>query len=487
LELTHNWDMKEILMPLRDMMFADKAEFSVVRRDGADYATVRIKNPTPLKAVEILDRDREVYTHGESIDRKKYTVVTMRFNGMKSGNVPCRITVEGTEDFQFRPWGRPYAGFGKLQKMGNRLYGSLLSWHRGSVLLLFLPAEAVAVNAEFGETYGSHRIDLAELKAKGEYAAALKNHQYLHWRICDTPFEHPRDLNAKDIEFTVKLPPRRNGETGIYHLRVIDMEHRIFRSKPVFTGLPDKPQSIMHNVFSSTERKALTVPVWRDLVDVLDFKFTPEYGDLLTVPGKSAWTATLGNGITYSMPLWRTPVPAGASKATPEWVKDADGRWMLKFDGKYNSINFNIDTLPNGVFTLEFDIKPDKVDNVMLFSQTFHRGASLQLWVSNGKLQSAFIHMGRSLSDETKLIPLNLTVEAGKWQKIKVTFDYKQLVYSVNGKSETVPFTLRPAKALAGIFGMCRPGDVLLDKKLHLKPFEGLLRKFTVIRGMDKK
>jgi len=123
----------------------------------------------------------------------------------------------------------------------------------------------------------------------------------------------------------------------------------------------------------------------------------------------------------------------------------------------------------------------------MLFSQTFHRGASLQLWVSNGKLQSAFIHMGRSLSDETKLIPLNLTVEAGKWQKIKVTFDYKQLVYSVNGKSETVPFTLRPAKALAGIFGMCRPGDVLLDKKLHLKPFEGLLRKFTVIRGMDKK
>jgi len=187
------------------------------------------------------------------------------------------------------------------------------------------------------------------------------------------------------------------------------------------------------------------------------------------------------------MPLWRTPVPAGASKATPEWVKDADGRWMLKFDGKYNSINFNIDTLPNGVFTLEFDIKPDKVDNVMLFSQTFHRGASLQLWVSNGKLQSAFIHMGRSLSDETKLIPLNLTVEAGKWQKIKVTFDYKQLVYSVNGKSETVPFTLRPAKALAGIFGMCRPGDVLLDKKLHLKPFEGLLRKFTVIRGMDKK
>jgi hypothetical protein len=240
----------------------------------------------------------------------------------------------------------------------------------------------------------------------------------------------------------------------------------------------------MHNVFSSTERKALTVPVWSDLIELLDFKFTPEYGDLLVVPGKPAWTASLGNGRTYSMPLWRTPVPAGALKAAPQWVKAGD-KWALKFDGKYNSINFNIDTLPNGVFSLEFDIKPDKVDNVMLFSQTFHRGASLQLWISDGKLQSAFIHMGRSLSDETKLIPLNLAVEKGKWQKIKVTFDYKQLVYSVDGKREIVPFTLRPAKALAGIFGMCRPGDVLLDKKLRLKPFEGLLRQFTVSRGMN--
>jgi hypothetical protein len=32
---------------------------------------------------------------------------------------------------------------------------------------------------------------------------------------------------------------------------------------------------------------------------------------------------------------------------------------------------------------------------------------------------------------------------------------------------------------------MCRPGDVLLDKKLRLKPFEGLLRQFTVSRGMN--
>jgi hypothetical protein len=54
LELTYNWDMKEILMPLRDMMFATQTEFSVIRRGGVDYATVKIKASTPLKAVEIL-------------------------------------------------------------------------------------------------------------------------------------------------------------------------------------------------------------------------------------------------------------------------------------------------------------------------------------------------------------------------------------------------------------------------------------------------
>ncbi|MBE6362751.1 MAG: hypothetical protein E7054_03760 [Lentisphaerae bacterium] len=482
IEYNHNWDMKEILMPLRDMFAPEEFKFEITRKNGIDHASVKLTAPRNLRAVEILDRDREIYAFGEKFDRNSRDIVTLQLSAPGSLMTDCRITVENSSNFQFQPWGRPYAGFGRIVKMDNRLFGNMLAWATGSKLVLALPRDVKAVNVEFGEI-GSSRLTVDELRKLKKFSVPLGGHRFLTWEMRQRLFDHPYDINKKSVEFNVQLP-REYGSTGIYHLRAIDMNGNIFRSE-VRICKDSKDETVLKQpVYSAVERKTVAAEINADRIETLDYKFSPEHGALLICNDKPAYDAALGNGYRYCYSMWNNGVPKQVKCTAPAWEKQPDGKWGLKFDGKGNYISFPMDTLPVGAFTLEFSCRPESAENMALFSQTSYQPGGLHLLINQGKLQAAFSHMGRNLLNPSAVFKTELPIAVNQWNDIRAVYDLKQLTLTVNGKSCTVPLSLRAAKPTPAVFGLVRRDNVILQKAAAPKPFKGVLRSFKIIRGI---
>lgn len=474
------WNFKEVRQPLRDLLSPEKVSFAVTGRaaDGSFQLSGSILTAEPLASVEVLDREAEVFAVDRNnefgLDRNYLLLVSFSTKEQLMRDV--KIQVPGVNDFIFKPWSYPYAGFGNWTKNGDTISGNLQFFGHGVKMLLAIPRSADAAVIKFDiQGLGKFELPVKEVIAKGVAGIELPGLTVFQIERMNKLADHPVFLkqNRADFKATVKS----DFTLPCFQLRAITESGRIYRSKPVFPA-PLSGKMANLNVFSSSAGKAVVAPVPAEEIVDINYAFTPEHGTILRDPANPYFDAQLGGGFKYLDPMRIGKLSGNIQKTAPQWVKSGDG-WALKFDGVGNYLVFPIETIPHGSFTLEFECKTDSAANQALFRHYSYRPGSLLLYIIDGKLQAEFASMGRNYLEKSNKLPVNLPFQTGRWVKVKVIYDMHKITFTVDGKSVSIPFNLRAAKPTSASFG----GFTLDDKDLtgkNLKFFQGELRSFRI-------
>jgi hypothetical protein len=225
------------------------------------------------------------------------------------------------------------------------------------------------------------------------------------------------------------------------------MSGRIFRSRPIIAGpAPEKSETVL---WSAVDEKPVKV---RTSVPDLNYHFNSAHGSVLTTDAGRPFFGILGG---YSQQatergggeasdgtpfIRRSDYPVNASLSAPVWERTAEGREVLRFDGKGTYI-----TLPQGAiprlsgFAIDMEVRPEHVQGrqILIANRSYYPG-SLTLLIDKGILKARF-------SGEREASPLcnsRLSVKAGEWSRIQVFCDLTHLWFQVNGEfSERFPIS----------------------------------------------
>lgn len=448
------WNFKDIRQPLRDLLKPRETAFSAVPQQENYRLTGNLACDEPLASLEILNNELEVF----ALDRlnqfklDENQLFRIKFFAKKGGGeIPkSEIKVDGADEIIFQPWGRPYSGFGKWRQEGTRIKGEWIYWNNGSAMLLSVPRKAKDAVISFHiDGLGDFSYKMADLIRNGKNGFDLGNQTVLRIDCWDILGDHPVFLDRNDGRFEVTLPS--DFDFQCFQLRAIAKSGRIYRSKPIFTGTPSAELESL-NVFSATERKVVTVRVPENWIRTIDYRFAPDNGIVLVNPSAGVWDGQLGGGFQYLYPMRNGNLPAGVVNTAPLWRKSGD-RWHLALDGLGNYLVFPPEALPAGAFTLEFECRTDSTGNQALFLHNSWRQGSLATYIADGKLRASFYSMGRNYLGTFQELPVSLDFPTGRNVKVKVSYDLKEMAFTVDGKTLKFPFTLRAYKTTASIFG----------------------------------
>ena len=260
-------------------------------------------------------------------------------------------------------------------------------------------------------------------------------------------------------------------------MRVITVSGKIYRSNPVF---PQKTVGGTEklNVFSCSAGKALSVKIPSDKITDIQYTFKPDYGTILRSPTETCWDAQLGAGFKYCDPFCFGDLPLKANRLAPAWVRSS-GSWELNFDGIGNYLIIPTESLPHGSFYIEFECKTDTPDDQVLLRHFSHSQGSLCMYIANGKLKAAFASMGGNYNAILNELPLNIEFPVGRWVKVQISYDMNEMLFSVDGKMQRIPFKLRASNPKPLIFGGYSSDDKDIKGK-NMKFFKGELRYFRI-------
>jgi hypothetical protein len=137
--------------------------------------------------------------------------------------------------------------------------------------------------------------------------------------------------------------------------------------------------------------------------------------------------------------------PKGVYNMAPEWVYE-DGSTCLKFNGKGNYVQFPVEVLPRlSGFTISFDIKPlSSKEQILLRCANKKRLSSLSLKLKDSMLVATYRHIAKKYINpwwvKEKDIISKLKVKPNQWAHIKIVYNQKEFVFSVNKKeSQPIP------------------------------------------------
>jgi hypothetical protein len=208
----------------------------------------------------------------------------------------------------------------------------------------------------------------------------------------------------------------------------------------------------------------------------LNYVFKPSNGAWLTNGFDKHYNAMLGGGWVYAYSMSKSnAVPSDFTKADPEWSTE-NNRNILHFDGKGSYLILPVEAVPrSAVFTIEFEIKPENSENQILLRSVAEGQSGLQLVIENGCLKGTYLGLS--------IIPMHfntkLRVIPGQWNKICITKDFKNIIFSLNGKVESFRYGRRGTSFKPTIFGgYVAPGPGIPKK---ISPFKGDLRYLRII------
>ena len=287
--------------------------------------------------------------------------------------------------------------------------------------------------------------------------------------------DHPVFLkqNSADFKATIKS----DCTLPCFQLRAITESGRIYRSKPIFPSVLSGRQETL-NIFSCSTGTPVSVPIPAEEIVDITYAFKPEHGTILRDSANPYFDVSLGGGFKYLDPMCFGRLPENAQTTAPQWVKSGTG-WSLKFNGISNYLIFPMETIPHGSFSLEFECRTDAAVNQVLFRHYSFEPGSLLLYIIDGKLQAEFVSMGRNYAGINNTLPVHLPFPTGRWVTVKVEYDLHKITLAVDGKTVTIPFTLRAAKPASAIFGGFTSDDKDLNGK-NLNFFQGELRSFRI-------
>ena len=259
----------------------------------------------------------------------------------------------------------------------------------------------------------------------------------------------PVNMNEKNTNFSALLAP--DNSNVIYQLRAIGISGKIYRSKPIINN-NDEGNLKNITVYSDSKNNSVIVPVNENRLPDIEYRFTSEYGSVLTTnAGRNFWAimggyfaqaterggANAGDDIAF---LSGKGYPGNTTKTAPDWVKLPDNSYALNFDGKGTFVS-----VPQGVIPLragyifDMDINPEDQNGkqIILSNRSLYSG-SLTIYMENGLLKAYFSGNKKNFSN----LNTNFIIPAGQWSHLHIQYDQQNLVITVNQqKSKTFSVT----------------------------------------------
>lgn len=457
------WNYKEIMQPLRDML-PIKAEFDIdkTQNSGVYSISARVESPETLLHVEVLDNEDEVF----AVDREKRydpdsnVIIQGSFTAFSISTRKIVFEVQNAPGWQwFRECYRSKPDGLDPQIIENKVAipNYYINFYYRFPFNITVPKSAAA-NAIIEidiERLGKHSFKVAELQKLGKMAKAFDGNNRLDLNIVKNLVDIPVHIQQKSVDFKTLL--ETENRFPVYQLRAISNSGKIYRSRPIMPSCPSG-KLVQHNVFSVSKQGPITLEVATDRIPDLKYKFDDSHGAMLINSWEPFFDGQLGGGFIYLEPFNR-PRPnllaiTGRKFLHPAWRK-SDGITVLEFDGKANYLNLPREALPHSSFTLEFEINPDGNDSQVLFrNMSYHRG-SLNLYRRKGKLDASFTYRLKGSNNPVKIKNFNTSLELpeGKWSKVKVTYNFKELKFAVNGEVRKYPFSERGLFFKPSVFG----------------------------------
>ncbi len=334
------------------------------------------------------------------------------------------------------------------------------------------------------------------LKELGEYGVKSKvfdDGLILALQTQYRPTIVPLPLNRSKVDFKTMLAA--DEPNGILAVRAVSENGKVYWSKGF--AVNDKVSSVKIPVQVYSEDKGVVVlEVAKNRVPDIKYQFTPRYGNILaTDAGREFYahaggylaTAIAFNGLInarYSIPqcYYKYNTPGGINKSAPTWEKQPDGKWALRFDGKYG----NFLALPNTAvphrsgFIMTFELKPEIIKpEQIIFAQYGIYLTGFRLSVVNGTFNIEF-NRWTPFDKKTRISTVNfksrVPLVAGKWQKVIFKYDERKVSICANGKTESFPCTGVSRWLTISSFG----GSGRLGAKKQPLYYQGLLRSLEI-------
>lgn len=464
-------DGKYYKIPLRDLAEMRECEFSAKLKNGGAQVSASVKDGDKIAFLEVLRNRRPVFSAVEDPDYQldgNKLLIKVSWNAWKEAHKDfpsITINAAGGKIHRVkasnRGWGRDFspelADNGKVTvKLHKLTHGA----RRGIYLAVDKTAEEMTISSgKFSKT-----ISLCQLEKNGFYRMLPGNGfnimvENFH-RIADLP----PHLNKNTFVLSKLIPdisPR-----DILCMRYITESGRIYRTKPkVFA---DISKELEISAWNDRTNKPENIKVSAEAAMPVTYAFDPSCGAMLrTVGFDSRYDAQLGGSTNYGDPFFnRDNFPKGQTQLQPEWIKDAKGNNILKFNGKSNNLVVPLYAAPARAFTYELEIKPEsKLPQMLLRSYSKTSGAVMIVLV-DGKLKVRFSrHDMKNIDFITPEI-----IKSGKWQKVTIAFDMNKFrIKTGDGKIYEYPCVGIPLKMTQMVFGGVGNGG-------RIKYFKGYLR-----------
>lgn len=442
---TYNWDYKWVKQPLRDLMKCRVAfHMGEARADGTRIAEVEVTANEPIAYVEVLDNDDTIYSHSPqtALPREDEQNFTLSFLWQSFRPVPLSGTI-GMKHAS----GVWTSGSASVHPEHMLSFNGSTANHWPQEAFLKLPKSeldqavlAIQMPGIFeGEIPVKKIIDRGAVGLPGPDGFNLVISRYVRQS------KIPVHANQTEIKFSIPVLP--DLPASVLHVQIVGLSGDLYRSKPIRLGTQD-PTLKSTVVYSDSSSRPVAITA--DSIPDIDYDFDPENGSILrTSAGRSFWgilggyapqaTRRGGGESRDGTPFMRlSDYPTGMHDAHPDWVSLNDGRFALQFDGKGNFV-----TLPQGViprrsaFTITMDIKPETIEGrqTLISNRSYYPG-SFGFEMVNGRLRTSFLGENESLSS----VDSDLNIAPGKWQKLVISYDGRQLKFAVDGvTSKPIP------------------------------------------------
>ena len=488
LAATHCVNYKELRQAVRELLAPKSLEFTATPIGGGRYQVdARVDAGTPLASVELLDGEDEVAAvdKDNEFDPARNLVFQAGLTTLKIlSEQPLVARVEGVSRWAIRPAQHCNVFFGTWERRGDAVHFPACRICPDEFALLVTVPRAEAEKAVLSLNlpgHGEWKLPLAPAARHGVYALTLEEPLRVDIRRLDNLPDVPMPVGAATAELHQVV--RSDRKSPCFHLRVIAKDGRFLRTKARIPAPLQTAPAATLDVFSDTLGKPLKVSVPQQALADIEYIFDPRCGDAIGNTLHPQYNGQLGGGFPYMEAFWEEngnqahgpQPPPGNGRRAPQWTRE-DGRWALAFDGR-SYINFPNTVMPNGAFTVEFEVKPRAFDGIqVLFRHANRFTGSVAILLDNQLLQAQYLDkMGRKHRLES-----GLAVPADQWSKVSVSYDFSQMTFAVNGQRRALPLTGRPFLFKPSIFGGHIGPEGVNFQGRKTSFYQGLLRRLTI-------
>lgn len=486
-------DYEEIHLGIRDVLQAEKAEFTVSPLPDKKFEVGgKFLFKENVRYLELLENGRCIYSFtapGEPTwrDDREYAALEI---SLMSALRPIKCSGEISITAPEAAWKTAQVVNSAVRIEKNRVHFrnmTLSNWETRAVAAIPRKKLAgcqvkVAIPGFCEQSFSFE--DLLKLE---NYAIYGKNGFVLSFSRQGRQEIHPRPQDRKDFAFSVVVTQEK--ADSVLMFQAVTPEGRQFRSKAFCLNRGGNVPLRTVAVWSDTEKRPVKLQVSADRTPEIDYLFTDRHGSTLPAEaGRNFWASRggytmhstgKGGGATSFYGIGNLPATGNYSVnvvcGMPE-LRREDSKNILYFDGIGNYI-----TLPQGViprrtaFSMELTVCPDEdfSGNCLLIGSQTCRGthSGLRIYLRKGFLCYEFMDRNQELTwRET-----GIQIPNGRWTALKITRDLENIIFELDGKTAGSFPCPNPGifDTLAVVGGSGKGGDYFKGKigKLKVRPY----------------